>query len=144
MKIIVIDGQGGSLGKAIIEQIKKQLPQLEPIALGANSIATAAMIKAGARSGATGENPVLVNARDADIIMGPIGIIAADSLLGEITPAMAIAIGQSPAIKLLIPMGKCRVRIVGLPEQAYAEYVRQAVDELKKLIDQINAGHNVD
>ena len=99
MKIIVIDGQGGKMGKGVVEQLKKAHPGLELIAVGTNSIATSAMLKAGADAGATGENPVVVNSRDADIIIGPIGIVIANSLLGEITPAMAVAVGAVPPRK---------------------------------------------
>ena len=97
MKIIVIDGQGGKMGRTVIEQLKSAYPGMELYAIGTNSIATSAMLKAGAEYGATGENPAIVNSRDADIIIGPIGIVIADSLMGEITPAMAAAIGASKA-----------------------------------------------
>ena len=83
MKIVIIDGQGGRMGKAVIEQLKSSYPELELYAIGTNSIATSAMLKAGASYGATGENPVIVNARNADLIIGPIGIVMADSLMGE-------------------------------------------------------------
>lgn len=99
MKIVIIDGQGGKMGKMIVEQLKEKYPSLQLIAIGTNSIATAAMMKAGADYGATGENPVVVASKDADIIIGPIGIVIADSMLGEVTPAMAKAIGQSKAEK---------------------------------------------
>ena len=89
-KITIIDGQGGRMGKALIEHLKREFPEQELLAIGTNSIATASMLKAGADYGATGENPVLVAARDSDIIIGPIGIVIADSLFGEVTPAMAI------------------------------------------------------
>ena len=95
MKIVIIDGQGGRMGRSVIEQLKKSDPDLELYAIGTNSIATSAMIKAGASHAATGENPAIVNSQDADIIIGPIGIVIADSLLGEITPAMAAAVCQS-------------------------------------------------
>ena len=108
MKVLVIDGQGGRMGKALVEQIRTLCPEQPIIAIGTNSAATAAMIKAGAEVGATGENPVIVNSRDADLIIGPIGIVIADSLLGEITPAMAAAIGSSPAHKILLPVGSYR------------------------------------
>ena len=103
-KVVIIDGQGGRLGRALVEEIHKLCPGQPLLALGANTTATAAMMKAGAAMGATGENPVLVACRDADLIIGPIGIVIADSLLGEITPAMAAAIGQSRAQKILIPV----------------------------------------
>ena len=113
MKIVIIDGQGGKMGKSVIEQLKKRFPELETYAIGTNSIATSAMLKAGATYGATGENPVIVNAQDADIIIGPIGIVMANSLLGEITPAMAASIGSSKAYKILIPVNRCNHYIVG-------------------------------
>ena len=86
MTIMVIDGQGGKMGKGLVEQLKKLCPEDEILAIGTNSIATAAMLKAGADAGATGENPAVVTSRTADIIVGPMGIVIADSLMGEITP----------------------------------------------------------
>ncbi len=102
MTIVVIDGQGGKMGKGLVEQLKKFCPEDEILAIGTNSIATAAMLKAGADAGATGENPAVVASRTADVIVGPMGIVIADSLMGEITPKMAVSIGQSPAKKVLI------------------------------------------
>ncbi|MCL2461113.1 MAG: DUF3842 family protein, partial [Defluviitaleaceae bacterium] len=96
-KIVVIDGQGGKIGSLLVSRLKAEAPRAEIYAIGTNSIATSAMVKAGADFGATGENPVLVSCRDADIIVGPIGIVVADSLVGEITPAMAAAVGKSGA-----------------------------------------------
>ena len=133
MKIVVIDGQGGSLGKAITEKIKSRY-NCEIYAIGTNSIATAAMIKAGADYGATGENPVVVNSRDADVIIGPIGIIAANSLLGEITPKMAAAIACSEARKILVPVSKCKIHVAGTPELSFGEAIECAVDALGKLL----------
>ena len=92
MKILVIDGQGGRMGKALVETLRRRGFSGEILAVGTNSAATAAMLKAGADEGATGENPVVVASRRADVILGPMGIIAANSLLGEITPAMALAV----------------------------------------------------
>ena len=97
MKVVVIDGQSGRMGQLLIERAKAAGLPCEIMAVGTNAIATAAMLKAGASAGATGENPVLVACRTADIIVGPIGILSADSLMGEITPAMAVAVGQSGA-----------------------------------------------
>ena len=134
MKIIVIDGQGGKIGKTIIEQLKKDHPGLELIAMGTNSIATAAMLKAGADYGATGENPAIVNSRDADIIIGPIGIIIANSLLGEITPAMASSIGSSHAHKILIPVNRCNHHVVGCKQLSSGDYIKEAVEYLDTLI----------
>lgn len=130
MKVIVIDGQGGKMGKAIVEQLKKAYPQQELIAIGTNSIATSAMLKAGADGGATGENPVIVNSRDADIIIGPIGIVIADALLGEITPAMAAAVGKSTAQKFLVPVSRCHHHVVGCCELPLGESIRQLTEEI--------------
>lgn len=131
MKIVIIDGQGGRIGKAVIEQLRKSHTDLELTAIGTNSIATSAMMKAGASQGATGENPVIINARNADIIIGPIGIILANSLLGEITPSMAAAIGGSSAYKILIPMNRCSHFIVGVQSRPLQEYIEQAVLQLE-------------
>jgi len=131
MKILIVDGQGGRLGKLLVEGLRQAGIKDEIIAVGTNSIATAAMVKAGADAGATGENPVVVCARDADFILGPIGILAADSLLGEVTPAMAVAIGQSRAQKILVPLNRCRNTVVGLQEMTMSQLVEAAVNELK-------------
>lgn len=133
-KLLVIDGQGGKMGKTIVEQVKTFYPRQETIAIGTNSIATAAMLKAGADSGATGENPVIVNSHDADIIIGPIGIVIANSLLGEITPAMAAAIGSSSAEKILIPVNRCSHFIVGCRDLSLNEYIRLVCEQLKTLL----------
>ena len=106
MKLVIIDGQSGRMGALLAERIKAAKLPCEVLAVGTNAIATAAMMKAGADQGATGENPVLVACRTADVIAGPIGILSADALLGEITPAMAVAVGQSPAKKLLLPVNR--------------------------------------
>lgn len=134
MKILIIDGQGGKMGKMLVEQLKQNLPEVKVTALGTNSIATAAMIKAGADFGATGENPVVFNCTDADIIIGPLGIIIANSLLGEITPKMALAIGQSKAQKILIPINRCNSTVVGVKELPFSEYVRLAIQQVKQII----------
>lgn len=136
MKIIVIDGQGGKMGKGVVEQLKKAHPELELIAVGTNSIATSAMLKAGADAGATGENPVVVNSRDADIIIGPIGIVIANSLLGEITPAMAVAVGSSPAQKILIPSSHCHQFVAGCRELPLGTYIREVVERVDALLEQ--------
>ena len=133
MKIMVIDGQGGRMGKSIVEQIKANFPEDEILAIGTNSIATAAMMKAGADAGATGENPVIVGSRTADLIIGPMGIVIADSLLGEITPQMAVAIGQSQAKKILIPVNRCQHFVVGCAELPLGEYMKMVVEEVRKI-----------
>ena len=134
MKTVIIDGQGGRLGQLLVEAILKEKLPCDITAIGTNSIATSEMLKAGAPLGATGENPVIVAARDADVIIGPIGIVSADSLLGEITPAMATAIGQSPAVKLLLPVSHCNNRVVGVKKLNMTEMVKEAVQELKALL----------
>lgn len=133
MKIMVIDGQGGRMGKSIVEQMKKEFPQDEILAIGTNSIATAAMLKAGADAGATGENPAVVGSETADVIIGPMGIVLADSLLGEITPKMAVAIGRSRAKKVLIPVNRCQHFVVGCQDLPLGEYVRLAVEEVRAI-----------
>lgn len=133
MKIVVIDGQGGRLGQLIVEGIKKEAMKADIYAIGTNSIATSAMLKAGADFGATGENPVVVACRDADVITGPIGILSADSLLGEITPAMAVAVGQSRALKLLLPVSQCNNRVVGVRPLTMGEMVGETIEKLKEL-----------
>lgn len=131
MKIVVVDGQGGRLGKLLVEGLRQAGIQAQIIAVGTNSIATAAMMKAGADAGATGENPVILCARDADFILGPIGILAADALLGEVTAPMAAAIGRSPAQKILIPVNRCRNTVVGIRDLTMSELVREAVSMVK-------------
>lgn len=135
MKIVVIDGQGGRLGQLICEAVTKEKIECDLLAVGTNSIATSVMIKAGAKQGATGENPVVVACRDADVIIGPIGIVVADSLLGEITPAMATAVGQSKAVKLLLPVSHCNNHVVGAKSLSMSEMVEQTVAELKEVIN---------
>ena len=140
MKIVVIDGQGGRMGALLCEKIRKNQKELptgtELIAIGTNSAATAAMLKAGADCGATGENPVLVACRDADFIIGPLGILAADSLLGEVTPAMAIAVGGSPAQKLLLPVNRCNHHVVGLQDYSMARLTDEAVADLLSILQE--------
>lgn len=135
LNILVIDGQGGMLGKQLVEAIRKTIPAAEIIAVGTNSTATSNMLKAGADNGATGENSVLVAARRADIIVGPIGIVIADSLLGEITPAMAIAIGGSDAKKVLIPMNKCSNIIVGVGSMSTSQMIAEAVQTIMAIVE---------
>ena len=130
MKIVVIDGQGGRLGRLLVEGVKARLPQAQVYALGTNAVATAAMLKAGADFGATGENPVLRGAGDADGILGPMCIVVANAILGEVTPAMAEAVGSSRAKKFLIPMNSCGVVIAGTEELPLPAYVALAVDAL--------------
>ncbi|MCR4676944.1 MAG: DUF3842 family protein [Sphaerochaetaceae bacterium] len=126
MHITVIDAQGGKIGKTIIEQIRKSGIDCTITALGTNSLATSAMLKAGADNGATGENPVVIGCRKTDIIMGPIGIMVADSMLGEITPKMAEAVGQSDARKILVPVNRC-FEVAGVKQMSLTQYIEEAV-----------------
>ena len=130
MKVVIIDGQGGRLGRLLVEKVKTRLPQAKIYALGTNAVATAAMRKAGADFGATGENPVVRNVMDADGVLGPVGIVVADSILGEITPAMAESVGSCRAKKFLVPMNSCGVVVAGVEELPLPVYVSQAVDAL--------------
>ena len=133
MNIVVIDGQGGRMGAQLIEGVRAAGLACEITAIGTNVLATSAMLKAGANRGATGENPVLVACRSAEVIVGPIGILAADSLLGEITPAMAVAVGQSSAVKLLLPVNQCKNIVVGTQQMTLAQLVAEAVAQLKAM-----------
>ena len=133
MKLVVIDGQSGRMGQVLIERVKAAALTCEIVAVGTNAIATSAMLKAGADAGATGESPVVVNCRDADVIAGPIGILAADSLLGEVTPAMAVAVGQSPARKLLLPVNHCNNVVVGTQSMTLSKLMDEAVELLRAM-----------
>jgi len=133
MTVVVIDGQSGHIGQLFIERAKAAALPCELLAVGTNALATAAMLKAGASAGATGENPVLVACRTADIIVGPIGILAADSLMGEITPAMAVAVGQSRAQKLLLPVNRCRNLVAGTQALSLSRLMDEAVELLRSL-----------
>ncbi len=127
MKVVIIDAQGGGVGRMLTEQLKKALPGQPLIALGTNALATAAMIKAGADQGATGENAIRVTAATADLILAPIGMLLADGILGEVTESMAAAIGRSGAHKILVPSTRCGVTVAGVSAQPMAEYIAQAV-----------------
>ena len=134
MNIVVIDGQSGRMGQLFIERAKSASLPCQIMAVGTNAIATSAMLKAGADNGATGENPVLVACHTADIIVGPIGILAADSLMGEISPAMAMAVGQSPARKLLLPVNQCNNIVAGVPNLSLGKLMDEAVELLKSML----------
>ena len=133
-KIVIIDGQGGGMGCQLIGAIKAAHPELTLTAVGTNAIATAAMIKAGADRAATGENAVIVASRTADVIIGPIGVVIADALLGEITPAMAVAVGQSAAEKLLLPVNTCANVVVGVAETGVGALARRTIELLEGLL----------
>ncbi len=133
MRIVVIDGQGGGLGRQLAAALRAACPEAELIAVGTNSMATAAMLKAGAQRGATGENAVIVNCRRADVIVGPLGIVIADALLGEITPAMAAAVCQSGAKRVLVPVNHCDNYIAGVPDQPIGRLVEAAARQVQAL-----------
>lgn len=136
MRILIIDGQGGGLGRQLVTAVKENAPEAEVLAVGTNSTATGAMLRAGADQAATGENAVLVACRKADVIIGPIGIVIADSMLGEITPAMAAAVGQSRARRILLPVNQCDNLVVGAADLSMADKVREAAELLRGLLDQ--------
>ena len=134
MTILVIDGQGGNIGKQLVKLIKERVPSAKVLAVGTNSIATSNMIKAGADNAATGENAVVVCSRQADIIAGPVGIVIADSLMGEVTAAMAAAVGASAAQKVLVPFNKCGTVIAGVGEQTASALIEDAVRHIERIV----------
>ncbi len=134
MKVVVIDGQSGRIGQLFIERVCKAELPCELIAIGTNAIATAAMLKGGAVSGATGENPVKVACRTADVIVGPIGILVADAMMGEVTADMAMAVAQSQAKRLLLPVNMCNNIIVGTQGCTLSAILSEAVAVLQEII----------
>lgn len=133
MKVAVIDGQGGGIGKLITEKIRKSLPETEIIALGTNALATSLMLKAGANDGASGENPIVLNVGAVDVIVGSISILAANSMLGEFTPAMARAVAESKALKLLLPITRSPIEIIGVVSEPLPHQVERLVQKLHQL-----------
>ena len=127
---MVMDGQGGGIGKALVEELHTRHPQIEIVAVGTNATATANMMKGGTTLGATGENAVVFNSRKADAIVGPIGIVMANAMLGEITPKMAEAVSSSNAKLYLIPMNRCHANIIGIENKRLSEYIEEAVKRL--------------
>lgn len=134
MKLLVIDGQGGGIGKRLVSALKEQLPAQPVMALGTNALATAAMLKSGADQGATGENAICHQCLSADVIAGVTGILHANAMLGEITPAMAAAISGSEALKVLIPLDRCGIKIVGVRPMTLDEAIKAAAEEIIKII----------
>lgn len=131
-RIAVVDGQGGGIGKTLVSKIRKEFPDIDILALGTNSQATNQMIKSGATEGATGENAIVYNANRVDIIVGVLAIIVSNSLLGELTPKMADAISQSNAFKILIPMNRCNVEVVGVSTNSLPILIDSVVDEIRE------------
>lgn len=138
MKIVIIDGQGGQLGALLVKEVAARIPGAEITAIGTNALATSAMLKAGASRGATGENPVIVACRRAEVILGPIGIVIPDSMLGEVTPKMALAIGQADAVRILIPMNKCENLVAGVQSVSLGALVADAVEKLCRIAEEKN------
>lgn len=134
MNILIIDAQGGGMGRQLTASIKKEFPKVEITAVGTNTLATSNMLKAGADHAATGENAVIVGCRKADVIIGPVGIAIADSMYGEITPAMAAAVGQSDVKKLLIPMNQCNNIIVGVKNSSMSDMIGAVIEQLRTLV----------
>ena len=130
MKVAVIDGQGGGVGRALVERVRAEFPDIHIRALGTNVQATAAMMKAGANDGATGENAVVYSAARAHILLGPVGILTPNGLLGEVTPAMAAAVGGSDAVKILLPSQRCSIRLAVSEPQT----LQAALDEAARLL----------
>lgn len=135
MNILVVDAQGGGIGKQVVSAIKKRFPEVEITAVGTNSLAMSAMLKAGADHAATGENAVVAGCRNSDVIIGPVGIVIADSLFGEITPAMAVAVGQSRAKRILIPVNHCDNIIAGVDDLNTGRLLSCVVDEVRKCLN---------
>lgn len=136
MNITIIDGQGGQLGAQLVKEITLKFTNINITAIGTNSIATQTMLKAGAKNAATGENSVIVACKKSDVIIGPIGIVIADSLLGEITEKMSVAIGRADATKILIPINKCDNLVAGVPNLNIKALIDDAIDKLNIIINQ--------
>ncbi len=134
MTVLVLDGQGGRLGSQLVKEIVQRFPEQELLAVGTNSMATERMLKAGALRAATGENAVAVVCRRADVILGPMGMVIADALLGEVTPAMARAVGQSGAVRILLPSDKCETLVAGIGCQSMTELIRDAMAKLEAVL----------
>lgn len=130
--VVVVDGQGGGMGRGLVESIKKKWPKLHVRAVGTNSLATSAMLCAGADDGATGENAVVFNVQQADLLLGPIGILTPNGLLGEVSPAMAGAVGASEAVKILLPSQRCSIRLAAGDPQPLQFYLDQALRLLEE------------
>ncbi|HHU17836.1 MAG: DUF3842 family protein [Anaerovoracaceae bacterium] len=134
MRIAVVDGQGGGIGRAIVDKLKTALPEVEVIALGTNSAATGQMLRAGADEGATGENAIVHNMKFVDIVVGVIAIINANSMMGELTPRMAQAIGESLAFKVLLPINRCNIHVVSVEDVPLSVHLDNAVRTIHEYV----------
>lgn len=136
MRIAVIDGQGGGIGKHIVEKLRRDLPEdVEILALGTNALSTSVMLKAGANEGATGENAVVFNSTRVDMILGPVSIMFPNAMLGEMTPGMAAAVSSSKAKKILIPLARSGVDIVGLKQDPLPHMIEELIARVKSIIN---------
>ncbi len=134
--VMVLDGQGGGIGAQLARLLVRGMPAgWELLAVGTNVTATGAMLRAGAAQGATGENAVLYNAARADIILGPVGIVLANGIMGEVSPAMASAVSGSRGAKILIPTSTCGVFVAGTEDLRLEEYLRRAADKALELMN---------
>ena len=135
MRIAVVDGQGGGIGRLIVEKLRSTFGnEINVLGLGTNALATALMLKAGANEGASGENAILINSSKVDVIIGTIGIVCANSMLGELTPIMAKAISESSAIKVLIPLNRCNIQVAGTKNEPLPHYIEDAIDIVRDII----------
>lgn len=135
MHILVIDGQGGQLGSQLVKSILSNCKGVNITAVGTNATATATMLKAGAHQAATGENPVVVACRKADVIIGPIGIVIADAMFGEITPGMAVAVGQADAKRILLPINKCDNMVAGVADLNMSALIDDVIVKLSEIMN---------
>lgn len=131
MRIAVVDGQGGGIGRAIVEKIKAAMPEAEVLALGTNSAATGQMLRAGADDGATGENAIVHNMKNVDVVVGVIAVINANSMMGELSPKMAEAIGESKAFKVLLPINRCNIHVVSVEDVPLSVHLDNAIKAIK-------------
>lgn len=137
MNIAVVDGQGGGIGRAIVAKVKEAFPDIRIIALGTNAVATGQMLKAGADDGATGENAIIHNMEHVDVVLGVIGILNANSMMGELSPAMATAIGGSHTYKILLPINRCHIHVVSVEELSLGAHIDNAVKALQSYMESL-------
>jgi hypothetical protein len=135
---MVLDGQGGGIGASLIKGLRASLGfDLEILALGTNSIATSRMMKAGANRGGSGENAIVHTCQQVDVIVGPISILIANAMMGELTPKMATAVGSSSARKILLPLTQERIQIIGVSKDPLPHLVSQAVNKVGTIVKEM-------